>query len=220
MTIPPTIVKLGGSHAFSLRLVEAVAGATAAAAPVVIVPGGGPFADAVREAQPRIGFTDTAAHHMAILAMCQYGEALASLHSRLKPANTLAAVQATLARHTIPVWTPWPLADGLDALPASWDITSDSLAAWLGNRLNATRLILVKSTEPPASTSPVAAETLARDGIVDPAFPAFVRNANFSAWWIGPSAFCHLTCMIDGACEYGARIAINADTTKETAAHP
>lgn len=199
-----TIVKLGGSHAFSCRSAEAVDLIANAHVPAVIVPGGGPFADAVREAQPRIGFGDAAAHRMALLAMCQYGEALASLNPRLAPANTIADIREALACDTVPIWMPWPLADGLDAVPASWDITSDSLAAWLAAHLDAARLILVKSAEP--QTAHASAESLACDGIVDPAFLSFVRGNAFSVWWIGPSAISQLACMIDGACEYGCRI--------------
>lgn len=199
-----TIIKLGGSHAFSPRVAEAVNTIAAASAPAVIVPGGGPFADAVREAQPRIGFDNAAAHRMALLAMCQYGEALASLNPRLAPANTIAAIRDALARDAVPVWMPWPLADGLEAVPASWDITSDSLAAWLAAHLGATRLILVKSAEPQSAHA--TAESLARDGVVDPAFASFLRGQAFTSWWIGPSAIPQLACMIGGACEYGCRI--------------
>ena len=77
--IGPTIVKLGGSHAFSPHLknwLDAIAGCAGCA---VVVPGGGPFADAVRMAQPRMGFDDRAAHEMAVLAMEQYGCALTNL---------------------------------------------------------------------------------------------------------------------------------------------
>ena len=77
----PTVVKIGGSYAFSLdlrRWTDAIAGC---GRPRSSWPGGGPFADAVRAAQPRMGFDDAAAHHMAMLAMEQYGYALASFGS-------------------------------------------------------------------------------------------------------------------------------------------
>ena len=213
-----TIVKLGGSHALSPRLAAAVAGIAAAQSPVVIVPGGGPFADAVREAQPRIGFSDAAAHRMALLAMCQYGEALVSLHERLAPAHSLAHIRDVLAAGGVPVWMPWPLTGGLDAVRESWDITSDSLAAWLAARLGATRLLLVKSAEPPASEPEADAETLAQSGIVDPAFPDYARESGVPAWWIGPSAIGQLACIIDGACEYGARIVTTPHNPTENSA--
>src|SRR5260370_34880614 len=93
----PTVVKLGGSHAFSEHLASWVAAIAGCAGDVVVVPGGGPFADAVREAQPKIGFDDDAAHHMALLAMEQYACALAALNGTLVPADSLAALQHALA---------------------------------------------------------------------------------------------------------------------------
>src|SRR5260370_41527482 len=89
----PTVVKLGGSHAFSEHLAGWVAAIAGCAGDIVVVPGGGPFADAVRDSQPKIGFDDEAAHHMALLAMEQYGCALASLNGALVPADSLAAIQ-------------------------------------------------------------------------------------------------------------------------------
>jgi aspartokinase-like uncharacterized kinase len=73
------VVRLGGSHAFSPWLRPWLAAIRAAAGGVVVVPGGGPFADAVRLAQTAMGFDDLAAHRMALLAMAQYGLALAGL---------------------------------------------------------------------------------------------------------------------------------------------
>src|SRR5688572_11112389 len=70
----PTVVKLGGSYALSPRLPAILAAIRASHVPVVVVPGGGPFADAVRAAQPRMGFGDRAAHRMALLAMAQFAE--------------------------------------------------------------------------------------------------------------------------------------------------
>jgi dihydroneopterin aldolase len=58
----PTIVKLGGSFAFSAHLRDWVAAIAGCAGGAVIVPGGGPFADTVRVAQAEMGFDDCAAH--------------------------------------------------------------------------------------------------------------------------------------------------------------
>src|ERR1043166_2960077 len=84
----PTVVKIGGSWAFSIDLKYWIDALAACAGRVAIVPGGGPFADAVRAAQAKMGFDDVAAHHMAVLAMEQYGRALASLDQRLSLADS------------------------------------------------------------------------------------------------------------------------------------
>ncbi len=136
-----TVVKLGGSFAFSPFLRSVLAEIEAAPCPLVVVPGGGPFADAVRAAQPGMGYGDDAAHRMALLAMAQFAEALAGLSPRLRPTSNLAGMQTAIAAGAVPIWSPWPLSDGLEALPASWDLTSDSLAAWLAGKLRARRLV-------------------------------------------------------------------------------
>src|SRR6266700_479583 len=102
----PTVVKLGGSCASSLDLRRWTAAVVGCAGEVVVVPGGGSFADAVRAAQPAIGFDDAAAHHMALLAMEQFGRALASLDSRLSLADSTAALRRRLRENQVAVWLP------------------------------------------------------------------------------------------------------------------
>jgi aspartokinase-like uncharacterized kinase len=168
VTAPAVVVKLGGSLAASVWLrpwLRAVAGAAGAA---VVVPGGGPFADAVRAAQPTMGFDDRAADAMAKLAMAQYGIALASLAETLTVAASEAEIAEGLAQGRVPVWTPLPRA-AADA-PASWDVSSDSLALWLARRLGAGRVLLVKSRPPPAAR----AAALVAGGLLDAAFPGFL----------------------------------------------
>jgi aspartokinase-like uncharacterized kinase len=162
------VVKLGGSlhdaEALRPRLAET---ATMPGLPRVVVPGGGPFANAVRELQPRLGFADLAAHRMAILAMQQYGLAMQALEPRLALAQTEAELRAAHAS----IWLPWVLAGLEPGIEPSWNVTSDSLAVWLAGRLGAEMLILVKSA--PIVAGEATAATLARTGLVDPAFPAY-----------------------------------------------
>ena len=100
-----TVVKLGGSHAFSAHLKSWIDAITAGAGRVVLAPGGGPFADAVRTAQPQMGFDDGAAHQMALLAMDQYGCALANLGAGLTVAASAAAIRRVLLAGGVPVWS-------------------------------------------------------------------------------------------------------------------
>jgi Uncharacterized archaeal kinase related to aspartokinases, uridylate kinases len=134
----PAVVKLGGSTASHQELavwIEALAGASLS---LVIVPGGGLFADQVRDAQKRIGFSDDAAHVMALLAMEQFGQVILERHARFRPARTLEDMQRALAEGKIPVWLASTMVVTAPDIPATWDITSDSLAAWLAGRVGAT----------------------------------------------------------------------------------
>ncbi|MBZ0131707.1 hypothetical protein [Candidatus Methylomirabilis sp.] len=56
---------------------------------VLVVPGGGVFADLVRAEYRRVRLTNHAAHRMAILAMDQYGLELCDLASLAAPASSL-----------------------------------------------------------------------------------------------------------------------------------
>ena len=170
MNRPITVVKLGGSHARSANLTGRLRVIAADAGKIVVVPGGGPFADAVRELQPVMRFGDAAAHDMALLAMAQYGIALASLAEAFVLAETIAAIEAALASRRVPVWSPWPMLRDHPDIPRSWDVTSDSLALWLAQTLRAERVVLVKHQAPKAGTS---SECLVARGLVDKAFPRF-----------------------------------------------
>ncbi len=180
----PTVVKLGGSFALSSRLRAWIAAIAACAGRTVVVPGGGPFADAVRAAQVRMGFGDRAAHRMALLAMEQYGCALAALDERLLLANSLESIRLGLSDRRVPVWQPTQMAVDDAAIPQSWDVTSDSLAAWLAARMGAARLVLVKHVE--IRGKAVRAADLAACDIVDRAFADFLMASGIPAFILGP----------------------------------
>jgi aspartokinase-like uncharacterized kinase len=181
----PTIVKLGGSFAFSPHLRDWVAAIAGCAGGAVIVPGGGPFADAVRAAQAQMGFDDYAAHRMGLLAMEQYGCAIKSLHEKLSLAETLDSIRCGLDNGQIPVWLSSRMVLGANDIPQSWDVTSDSLAAWLAGEIGAERLLLVKHVEPTRGT--VRAADLAGRDIVDKAFANFLAASGATAFILGPN---------------------------------
>jgi 5-(aminomethyl)-3-furanmethanol phosphate kinase len=141
---------------------------------LVIVPGGGPFAEEVRKAQRKLGFTDGTAHRMALLAMEQYAIAMAGMEPRLCMASSPITIERALIRKQPVAWRPSAMALGRPDLPESWDLTSDSLACWLAEELCARGLVLVKSAAPPGNDR--SAEALAEAGYVDPAFPTFRKR--------------------------------------------
>jgi aspartokinase-like uncharacterized kinase len=172
-----TVVKLGGSLAESGRLAAILRILAGARAPVVIVPGGGTFADAVRVAQADLGFGDAVAHRMAILAMHQSAHMLAGLEPRLEPVETMPAIRRALAAGRIPAWLPWELCARDTTIPADWSVTSDGLAARLAERLGGAPVVLVKSC---AVASGAELHRLARAGTVDPTFVTIVERARLS----------------------------------------
>lgn len=180
------VAKLGGSLAEAgdrgATLRAWLAALAACGEPAVVVPGGGPFAEAVRAAQPALGLSDAAADRMALLAMEQFGHALRDLSPACETAASEAAIAAALRRGRLAVWLPSRMALADAALPRSWDVTSDSLAAWLAARLAASRLVLVKSAPPP----PGGPDGWAAAGYVDAAFPRFAARLACPVQCLGP----------------------------------
>jgi 5-(aminomethyl)-3-furanmethanol phosphate kinase len=181
------VLKLGGSLAQGrhLRAWLAVA-ADQALRGIIIVPGGGSFADHVRLAQQQLAFGDAAAHRMALLAMEQYAIAMVALEPRLSLASSPVVLARRLAQARAAVWRPSLMVLGRPDLPESWGVTSDSLACWLATEIGAARLVLVKSAPPASAEQPAA--LLAAQGLVDPAFPRFLDRYRGEAYWIAAEA--------------------------------
>lgn len=205
------VVKLGGSTAYHVEM-QSWAGAIAQAAmPLVLVPGGGPFADRVRDAQPKMRFSDRAAHFMAILAMEQMGFALAEMHSRLVPARSLADIEMALSGAKIPVWLPYELLRDAPDVPENWDMTSDSLGAWLAGRVGASSLLLIKQTD----TICDSVEELAEMGIVDRLLPQMLGACELHI--AGPQALTHAGRMLAAGGVPGTRIGIRPNLARGAA---
>lgn len=201
----PVVVKIGGSlleardGEIPERLRCVLSLLDRAARPVVVVPGGGAFADAVRQEQQRLGLSDKAAHRMAQLAMHQVALVIAdcavqaACARRFVAAECEAAIGGALAARHIPIWLPLPMTDGDPAIPEDWSVTSDSLAAWLAARLSVPQLVLLKSAPVPAGST--AAE-LATAGIVDPVFARFVGESALSWRVLGPGDLGELAAIV------------------------
>ncbi len=153
---------------------------------VVIVPGGSVFADAVREAQLISNINDRTAHHLALLAMDQYGLMLAGMKNGLVTASSELELAERSYQHRGIVWLPSNMVMMDEDIPQSWEVTSDSLSAWLAKKINANFLVIVKSAN--LSHYPVSdgidVQQLIDDEIVDPQFGAFVDTAtkNYLVW--------------------------------------
>ena len=126
------VVKVGGS--LFDRVVPLLGVFREVGRPVLIVPGGGKFADLVR----RLAVSDTAGHWMAIAGMEQFGWYIASHGVPTAPVVALPA--------GVTVLLPYCALREADPLPHSWDVTSDTIAAWVARELS-TDLLLLKSVD-------------------------------------------------------------------------
>lgn len=171
------VIKLGGSL-YGSDLLESwltILNATSAEN-IVLVPGGGPFADVVREAQQRYGFDDVVAHQMAIVAMQQFGRMLLAL-SPNAVAFSFPGDQP-LQSGKLNIWLPTPALFTVKEIEQSWRVSSDSLALWLAQSLQAQRLTLVKSCEITA----LDYQSLRQNKIIDAAFSALYQDTQLKSY--------------------------------------
>jgi aspartokinase-like uncharacterized kinase len=127
-SLTPLVMKFGGS--LYERVPDLVPVLRRSSRPLFIVPGGGRYADEVRAAS----LPDDEAHWMAVRAMDKYGEYIGSCG--LATTKLLRVPDKTM------VFLPYRCTQHYDPLPHSWDITSDTIAAWVANELGLDLLIL------------------------------------------------------------------------------
>ncbi|MBI3780119.1 MAG: hypothetical protein HY278_03545 [candidate division NC10 bacterium] len=134
---------------------------------LLLIPGGGAFADLVRAQYRRLQLTESTAHRMAILAMDQYGLLLCGLASQALPASTLDEIAAALRSNRLPILLPSRLLSRHDPFDHSWGVTSDSIAAFVAGLVRADALLLLKDVD----------GVFARDPKIDPTAPLLTRVA-------------------------------------------
>ena len=210
-----TVVKVGGGLGRgagdeALRALCRALGELGKRHPLLIVPGGAWFADAVREADRRFALPATTSHRMAVLGMEQLGWLLSELipgavrcaQPRVDAAGTTVLLPARLA---------------LDELPASWQVTSDSIAAWVAGQAGADRLVLVKEVDGLFAQWPAHGEALARLTVaelgalrpagVDEHLPAVLERATFETWVISGRDPERLVELLEQGTTVGTRVA-------------
>src|SRR5918993_6040455 len=146
-SMPDLIVKVGGGLLVTpgdLDHVTAAISALARSCRLMIVPGGGPFADTVRAVDRQVGIPEDAAHWMAVLAMDQYAHLLAARLDGAAIVSSLAQARGALEAERVPVLAPSEWLRQHDPLPHSWDVTSDSIAAWIAGASGAREIVLLK----------------------------------------------------------------------------
>ena len=180
------VIKLGGSLLSSGSLKEWLSIIVEhGAGKVVVVPGGGIFADQVRDAQQKLKFDDEAAHQMALLAMEQYACLLQSYVPALSLSDSIEEIEKDISLNQVPVWLPFKMINPCQDVSTNWNLTSDSLALWLADKLNAEHTMLVKSVS--ASNTDYGnanARKLSESEMVDKDFPEFLKKSESAIWWL------------------------------------
>ena len=179
------LIKVGGSLGRGAALPPLLQriGLLAGRRRVLVVPGGGVFADLVRRQMERLRVDEETAHHMALFAMDQFGLLLSSQSRRATVVDNLQAAELVAEAGRVPILLASSLVRGEPGLEHSFRLTSDSIAAHLAGRVRAAHLILLKSFRRPAGRirDRAAAEALAQKGKVDPLFPGMLPSGTM-AW--------------------------------------
>ncbi|MBA3313386.1 MAG: uridylate kinase [Planctomycetota bacterium] len=155
---PVTVYKVGGSLFNWPDLFERLAAFLASEnARPLVVPGGGDVADVVRSWDRIHGLGESRSHRLAIASLSLGGEFLTDgLGASIVADRQEAAIAWRAGKVAVLDVRMFLKAESIDAatpLPASWDVTSDSIAAWIADKWPA-RLMLVKSAAPSLANEP------------------------------------------------------------------
>jgi hypothetical protein len=125
--------------------------------------------------------------------MDQFGLLLAGLNPGLATASSELEIAERTWQHRGIVWLPSQMVLADDTIPQNWDVTSDSLSAWLANKIGAEQLVLVKSRQlpptKPGTTMPL--QKLVEEDLIDKQFIEFATGQNYKIWALN-KADCHL----------------------------
>jgi aspartokinase-like uncharacterized kinase len=144
------VIKIGGSLAEDPADLSALCnklGKIAKKYRIVVVPGGGKFADVVREFDQRFSLSPDICHRMALLGMDQFGLLLSQIIPNSCATYLLNDAKQLSEIKVVPIFLPSRLIFQDDPLEHSWDVTSDSIAAYVATRLNADKVILATDVD-------------------------------------------------------------------------
>jgi aspartokinase-like uncharacterized kinase len=144
-----TVLKIGGSLAEDPMTLTQLCRELSVLAKdhrIIVIPGGGEFADIARKLYKKYGFSDPVAHKMGILSMDQCGLFLSDIVVDSFVTYSLEEIRKS-AKGKVPIFLPSTIMFREDPLEKSWDVTSDSIAAYIANLLQAQKLLLVTDVD-------------------------------------------------------------------------
>jgi len=130
------IIKLGGSLIEKgrdiIRFLREYVDEKEKAPTIILIPGGGPFAEVVRNVSADLSISEETAHWMAVLAMHQYGLLLANGEIGIALVESMKEIDGA---EPIRILLPYEVLKADDCLPHTWDVTSDTIAAFVANKI-------------------------------------------------------------------------------------
>jgi 5-(aminomethyl)-3-furanmethanol phosphate kinase len=108
---------------------------------ILIICGGGLFANKIRDYDNILKFSDTANHNAAILCMDIIGTLLTDKMEGFEIVDSIKSAELVSNNRIIPVFIPSSLMEYDDPLEHSWKVSSDSIALYISNLMKAKLLI-------------------------------------------------------------------------------
>jgi aspartokinase-like uncharacterized kinase len=192
----PVVLKLGGSLLTIPDLMDCLEAVIhrLRPSPVLVVPGGGAAADVIRDLDRKLQLSPEKAHRDAIAAMSHNAALLCRLNKSLRLVRNYDEALHVWSEGYSAVLDADSFLFGQpdntgDSLPASWDITSDSIAAWTARQWEADRIILAKSCDAPETNL----SALCQLGMIDRAFETNVGHVLTEWLNLRSSSLCFLS---------------------------
>lgn len=150
---------------------------------VLIVPGGGPFADEVREVYRKGELSEEASHKKAIYAMDRYG-------SFLSEASGIDTTKDPLDQILPRILLPYSYLGQNDPFTPSWDVTSDTIACHVAYMRGEDEFLILTDVDGVMVDGEVISELKVDDleqmgeTCVDRTLPGYLRRYSMKCWII------------------------------------
>ncbi|NLE05777.1 MAG: hypothetical protein GX638_13395 [Crenarchaeota archaeon] len=145
-----TVIKIGGSLSEKpnvLRNLGYELSKIAQKQKILIIPGGAKFADVIRELDNKFKLPASFTHRMAILAMDQYGLFLSQILPNSQLCDSIKEANKISKAGKLAIFLPSKMVLDCDPFEASWDVTSDSIAAYIAIKVHSKKVILITDVD-------------------------------------------------------------------------
>ncbi len=112
---------------------------------LIIIPGGGSYANFIRILDRKLDIGDDLSHWMAIFAMNCNGDAISREYKDIKCIKDIEELKES--NEFISIFLPFDFIFQTDELPHSWSVTSDSLAIYIASILKLNHCFLIKDID-------------------------------------------------------------------------
>ncbi len=145
-----SVIKVGGSLSENPAILKALCAKLCEIAQtyqITVVPGGGKFADLIRELDDKFNLLPVFSHRMAILAMDQYGLFLSQIIPQACLCDSIEEAEQISKNKKVAIFLPSKLLFESDPFEPSWAITSDSISAYIAIKLDAKKVIFATDVD-------------------------------------------------------------------------